>query len=227
MPRVVLVNSNGSLKITSNAVILETPDDDSTVPDESSTLTFQQKVQDSVVHLVAGSFDFTGVQWVDYLSVPLYSNVECTTPVGLLYFKDESVGISYGDVSNIQMVRETATFLISNGTRHSMIEYTLAFAGSSVNFSEGDTYHASVSSNSDTANPKASLNIDDMTVVAGANVRTLSLKSGESDGSYGLFTLANYYWQSSDFGKSNEYTYSNSSMVSVGAASAKLPPPLP
>jgi len=153
-----------------------------------------------------------GVQWSEHAAVPLYDNSLCRIEdaVGVAYFLDESIGISYGNANNCQVVRERATFVINSSTiginnQSTMIEYVLSQATDSVYFTSGQIYTIKISSCFDTliAN-QAPIDLINLTITAGDNIRMLETKTV-----YGNFLDKPYYWKKSDFDLSNDYGYAN------------------
>jgi hypothetical protein len=222
MPSVILKNCNGSLKIVSKDVILETPNSNNSnyTSDISNCngTTFKQNVQNDVCFFTQGSQDISGVQWIEYGAVPLYSDIDCTNILGLAYFKDESIGIGYGIANNCQMVIETGTFVINTGafndnTNHSTsIQYSLAQAGKSVYFQTGNTYKLKLTSSFDT-NPSIDIPLfNTMTIDVGLKLRTLILQNVFGNFNNIVNGVVKYYWTTDDFAKSNDYGYANNSM---------------
>jgi len=184
-------------------------------------LTFQQRVQDNVCIFTPGQSDPNGVQWREDQAVPLYSHESCTTPVGLAHFRDESVGISYGNANNRQVTIETGTFVINNGlfganNTSTMIQYHLAQAGNSVYFTEGHSYKLKLTSNFDSGFLSADPNFSYMQVDAAADLRTLILSSPYGNFNNPVDNIIKYYWKKSDFSNSNDYGYANSHSTYYG-----------
>jgi hypothetical protein len=221
MPSVILKNLNGSLKIRSKDVILESScSSDVSSPECNDTYEkFQEQVQNVVAfnnqapHYSTGSSDVSGVQWVEHAAVPLYSDAQCITKVGLAYFKDESIGITYGADHNKQMVVENGSFVICDGAQTTSLQYSLAFAGYFVDFADG-SYNLPLTSSFDN------------TLLHGADFNRLSVSATDSHlreldlsstGGFGKFVTGKYYWTTNDFKKSNDYGYANNSKNYWGA----------
>ena len=204
MPGVILRNVNGSLKIVSKDVILESNDSGSANP-SSTDETFQEAVQNTVCHYTPGNTDNQNLQWVERAAVPLYKDSACSVKAGVVFFKDESIKINY-DVS-YQLVAEDAYFLIPDVSSTS-ISYSVTFNGNSANFGTG-IYNLQLTSAYCSDSAIAAPSNKTLSVNVGDNLRTLKLPAA-----YGSFNnvvdgTVTYYWQKSDFSESADYGYSS------------------
>jgi hypothetical protein len=232
MHSVRLSNVNGNFKIVSESVILESSDSTGgDYTDSSGSLTFKERVQDNYCIFAPSSQDICGCQWNERQSVPLYSDSSFNNAVGIAYFIDESVGISYGDASNRQIILETCTFVINNGSfgannTSTMIQYNLAQAGSSVYFTAGQSYKLKLTSNFDSSFATVDPTFSYIRVDAGSDdkLRTLTLPSAYGNFKNTVNGQIQYYWNRDDFNNSNDYGYANNHSNYYAESSIINPP---